>query len=132
MALMFQIKFSNCDTMECALEDCLGCHQGAEAAVTNFYETLRFEVGDMVGITTATHGWIGSELTSGKNFTGEEGTDVPWKEEITEVSKNQTYNLISVHGSEKDVYCGSRRLLLEGYVVEYARQIGNAACRGDP
>lgn len=132
MALMFQLKFSNCDTIECALEDYLGCHQGAKAAVTNFYETLRSEVGEKVGITIATHGWIGNELTSGKYVTREEGTDVPWKEEIGEVSKNQTYNLISVHGSQKDVYYGSRCLLLEGYVAEYTRQIGNAACRGDP
>lgn len=29
----------------------------------NFYETLRFEVGDEVEITIATHGWIGSEMT---------------------------------------------------------------------
>lgn len=43
----------------------------------NFYETLRFEVGDEVGITIATHGWIGSEMTRGK-FILEEGAEMQW------------------------------------------------------
>lgn len=46
----------------------------------NFYETLRFEVRDEVGITIATHGWIGSEISGGK-FMLEEGAEMQWKEE---------------------------------------------------
>ena len=46
----------------------------------NFYETLRFELKDEVGITIATCGWIGSEMTWGK-FMLEEGAEMQWKEE---------------------------------------------------
>ena len=35
---------------------------------------------DDVGIKTATHGWIGSEITGGK-FMLEEGAEMQWKEE---------------------------------------------------
>lgn len=46
----------------------------------NFYETLRFELKDEVGITVATHGWIGAEMRRGK-FVMEEGAEMQWKEE---------------------------------------------------
>lgn len=46
----------------------------------NFYETLRFEVKDDVGITIATHGWIGSQMTRGK-FMVEDGAEMQRKEE---------------------------------------------------
>lgn len=52
----------------------------AKAAFVNFYETLRFELKDKVGITIATHGWIGSEMTPNK-FMLAEGADMQWKEE---------------------------------------------------
>lgn len=42
------------------------CEYAAKAAVINFYEALRFEVGDDVGITVATHGSIGSGMTGGR------------------------------------------------------------------
>lgn len=45
----------------------------------NFYETLRFEAKE-VGITIATHGWIGSDMTRGK-FMLEDGAEMQWKEE---------------------------------------------------
>lgn len=35
---------------------------------------------DDVGITIATHGWIGTEITRGK-FMMDEGADMQWKEE---------------------------------------------------
>ena len=61
--------------------DSLCCtSQAAKAALVNFYETLRFELKDDVGVTIATHGWIGSEMTSGK-FMLEEGAEMQWKEE---------------------------------------------------
>lgn len=56
------------------------CNQAAKAAVVNFYETLRFELRDEVGITVATHGWIGSEMIGGKLMI-EEGAEMQWKEE---------------------------------------------------
>ena len=60
---------------------CLVCVcQAAKAALINFYDTLRFELRDNVGVTIATHGWIGSEMTRGK-FMLEEGTEMQWKEE---------------------------------------------------
>lgn len=46
----------------------------------NFYETLRFEVKEEVGITVATHGWVGTEMRGGK-FMVEEGAEMQWKEE---------------------------------------------------
>ncbi|KAK9073451.1 hypothetical protein SSX86_007775 [Deinandra increscens subsp. villosa] len=52
----------------------------AKAALVNFYETLRLELNGDVGITIATHGWIGAEMISGK-FMLEEGAEMQWKEE---------------------------------------------------
>jgi hypothetical protein len=46
----------------------------------NFYESLRFEVSGEIGITIATHGWIGSEMGRGK-FMQEDGAEMLWKEE---------------------------------------------------
>lgn len=54
--------------------------KAAKAALVNFYETLRFELNGDVGITIATHGWIGSEMSRGK-FMLEEGAEMQWKEE---------------------------------------------------
>ncbi|KAK1276768.1 11-beta-hydroxysteroid dehydrogenase-like 5 [Acorus gramineus] len=77
----------------------------AKAAVINFYETLRFELKDDVGITIATHGWIGSEMTGGKLMI-EEGAEMQWKE-------------------EREVP------VIGGDIEEYARLIVAGACRGD-
>jgi short-subunit dehydrogenase len=46
--------------------------QSAKAAALQFYETLRVEVGEMIGITIVMPGWIESEMTRGK-FVGAEG-----------------------------------------------------------
>ncbi|KAJ4953778.1 hypothetical protein NE237_030610 [Protea cynaroides] len=83
----------------------MSLYSAAKAALINFYESLRFEVEDDVGITIATHGWIGSEMTRGKIML-EEGAEMQWKEEREE----------PVSG---------------GYVEEYARLIVAGACRGD-
>ncbi|KAE8682117.1 11-beta-hydroxysteroid dehydrogenase-like 5 [Hibiscus syriacus] len=77
----------------------------AKAALVNFYDTLRLEVNDEVGITIATHGWIRGEMARGK-FMLEEGTEMQWKEER------------EVHASG-------------GPVGEFARLIVSGACRGD-
>ncbi|XP_028764637.1 11-beta-hydroxysteroid dehydrogenase-like 5 [Neltuma alba] len=83
----------------------MSLYAAAKAALVNFYETLRFELKNEVGVTIATHGWIGSEMTSGK-FMMEDGADMQWKEE-----------------REVHVSCGS--------VQEFARLIVSGACRGD-
>lgn len=55
--------------------------QAAKAAVVDFYETLRYEVKDDVGVTVATHGWVGGDAGGGK-FTLEEGAaEMQWKED---------------------------------------------------
>jgi NAD(P)-dependent dehydrogenase (short-subunit alcohol dehydrogenase family) len=46
--------------------------QSAKAAALQFYETLRVEVGETIGITIVMPGWIESEMTRGK-FVGAEG-----------------------------------------------------------
>ncbi|KAJ0595818.1 putative 11-beta-hydroxysteroid dehydrogenase [Helianthus annuus] len=58
----------------------MSLYSAAKAAVVNFYETLRYELNGEVGITIATHGWIGTEMTHGK-FMLEEGAEMQWKEE---------------------------------------------------
>ncbi|KAE8022294.1 hypothetical protein FH972_008105 [Carpinus fangiana] len=83
----------------------MSLYAAAKAALVNFYETLRFEVKDDVGITIATHGWIGSEMTGGK-FMLEEGAEMQWKE-------------------EREVHVSG------GSVEDYARLIVSGACKGE-
>ena len=74
--------------------------------MVDFYETLRYEVKDDVGVTVATHGWVGGDAGGGR-FTLEEGAaEMQWKEE--------------------------REATLSGGQVEaYARALVAGACRGD-
>eukprot|EP00897_Mesotaenium_endlicherianum_P008383 jgi/Mesen1/7573/ME000392S06839 len=44
----------------------MAIYNSAKAATFNFYDTLRVEVGNQVGITIAAPGWIESEMTAGK------------------------------------------------------------------
>ncbi|PKA54643.1 11-beta-hydroxysteroid dehydrogenase-like 5 [Apostasia shenzhenica] len=83
----------------------MSLYAAAKAAVISFYETLRLEVMEDVGITIATHGWIGSEL-SGARFMLEEGAEMQWKE-------------------EKEVPLQGAR------VEEFAKMIVEGACRGE-
>ncbi|XP_019423613.1 PREDICTED: 11-beta-hydroxysteroid dehydrogenase-like 5 [Lupinus angustifolius] len=83
----------------------MSLYAAAKAALVNFYETLRFELKDEVGVTIATHGWIGSEMTSGKLML-EEGAEMQWKE-------------------EREVH------VTGGAVEEFARLIVSGASRGD-
>ncbi|XP_042419612.1 11-beta-hydroxysteroid dehydrogenase B-like [Zingiber officinale] len=78
----------------------------AKAAVINFYETLRLEVRDEVGITIATHGWVGDDINR-RNFMLEEGTEIHWKEERDQVATSG------------------------GHVEELAKLMVAGACRGD-
>ncbi|KAL3830347.1 hypothetical protein ACJIZ3_019149 [Penstemon smallii] len=84
----------------------MSLYSAAKSALVNFYETLRFEVEDEVGITVATHGWIGTEMTTGK-FMLEEGAEMQWKE-------------------EREVHVSG------GPVEEFAKLIVYGACKGDP
>ncbi|KAL8459736.1 hypothetical protein ACS0TY_037010 [Phlomoides rotata] len=84
----------------------MSLYAAAKSALINFYETLRFEVKDEVGITVATHGWIGTEMTRGK-FMVEEGAEMQWKE-------------------EREVHVSG------GPIEEFAKLIVSGACRGDP
>ncbi|CAA7396539.1 unnamed protein product [Spirodela intermedia] len=83
----------------------MSLYAAAKAALINFYETLRFEVKDDIGITIATHGWVGSDMIGGR-FLLEEGAEMQWKEE-REVS-----------------FTG-------GQVEEFAKSMVAGACRGD-
>ncbi|KAA8528010.1 hypothetical protein F0562_035121 [Nyssa sinensis] len=83
----------------------MSLYSAAKAALINFYETLRFELKDEVGITVATHGWIGSEMTRGKLML-EDGAEMQWKE-------------------EREVHA------FGGPVEEFAKLIVAGACRGD-
>ncbi|KAJ7949761.1 11-beta-hydroxysteroid dehydrogenase-like 5 [Quillaja saponaria] len=82
----------------------MSLYSAAKAALVNFYETLRIELKDEVGVTIATHGWIGSEISRGK-FMLEEGAEMQWKE-------------------ERDVHVSG------GPVEEFAKLIVSGACRG--
>ncbi|KAM7280624.1 hypothetical protein ACFE04_007758 [Oxalis oulophora] len=84
----------------------MSLYAAAKAALVNFYETLRFEMNDEVGLTMATHGWIGSEMAHGK-FTLQDGAEMQWKE-------------------EREVNASG------GPVEEFARLIVSGACQGNP
>ncbi|XP_021288739.1 11-beta-hydroxysteroid dehydrogenase-like 5 [Herrania umbratica] len=83
----------------------MSLYAAAKAALVNFYETLRLEVTNEVGITIATHGWIGGEMTGGKLML-EEGAEMQWKE-------------------------GRELAVSGGAVEEFARLIVSGACRGN-
>ncbi|XP_022973981.1 11-beta-hydroxysteroid dehydrogenase-like 5 [Cucurbita maxima] len=83
----------------------MSLYSASKAALVNFYETLRFEVKDDVGITIATHGWIGSQMTRGK-FMVEDGAEMQRKE-------------------EREVH------VTGGPVEEFAKLIVSGACRGN-
>ncbi|KAL3641852.1 11-beta-hydroxysteroid dehydrogenase B [Castilleja foliolosa] len=84
----------------------MSLYAAAKSALINFYETLRFEVKDEIGITVATHGWIGTEMVTGK-FMMDEGAEMQWKE-------------------EREVHVSG------GPVEEFAKLIVSGACKGDP
>ncbi|WOL18757.1 hypothetical protein Cni_G27554 [Canna indica] len=83
----------------------MSLYAAAKSAVVSFYETLRYEVKDDVGITIATHGWISNDIGKGK-FMLEEGAELQWKEE--------------------------REVPLTGaHIEELAKMMVAGACRGD-
>ncbi|CAL5358535.1 unnamed protein product [Camellia sinensis] len=107
----------------------------AKAALINFYETLRFELRDDVGITVATHGWIATEINRGK-FMLEEGADMQWKEEREStawVSSRYHIPLCMLYLADMRITISpSMRVNASGGSVEkFARLIVSGACRGD-
>ncbi|KAI8526543.1 hypothetical protein RHMOL_Rhmol12G0004700 [Rhododendron molle] len=84
----------------------MSIYSAAKAALINFYETLRFEIREDVGITLATHGWMGTEMHRGKLMVEEGGVEMQWKE-------------------EREVHAADRQ------VEAFARLIVSGACRGD-
>jgi hypothetical protein len=83
--------------------------------VIDFYETLRYEVTDDVGITVATHGWIGGEPGAGK-FALEEGAASP--------DQTQTQPHLKVDAPELPAAAAAQ-------VEAYALAVVDGACRGD-
>nr|BAK05747.1 predicted protein [Hordeum vulgare subsp. vulgare] len=93
----------------------MSLYSAAKAAVVDFYETLRYEVKDEVGITVATHGWISGEPGASR-FSLEENagaTDQPQQQ----WTKAETTTPLPAPGGQA--------------VEEYARAVVDGACRGD-
>uniref|UniRef100_A0ACD6A354 Uncharacterized protein n=1 Tax=Avena sativa TaxID=4498 RepID=A0ACD6A354_AVESA len=95
----------------------MSLYSAAKAAVIDFYETLRYEVKDDVGITVATHGWIGGEPGAGR-FALEEGAGTPDQPQAQQWTKVETAAALPLP-SEKP------------QVEAYARAVVDGACRGD-
>lgn len=85
----------------------MSIYNAAKAAVINFYDSLRAEVGSSVGITVATPGWVESEMTLGK-FVSKEG-ELGFNEET------------------RDVQVGPSPVV---YTEDCAKAIVEGACRG--
>lgn len=85
----------------------MSIYNAAKAAVINFYDSLRTELGSSVSITVATPGWIESEMTMGKFLT--KGGEVEVDQET------------------RDVQVGPSPVL---YTEDCAKAIVEGACRG--
>ncbi|KAJ4752126.1 11-beta-hydroxysteroid dehydrogenase-like protein [Rhynchospora pubera] len=100
-------------SMACAFEEVpdvtnLSPIVAANAAVINFFETLRIELGDVIGITIATPGWVESELTKGKVMS--------------------KYGDIEVDQETRDAQIGLMPVIC---AENCAKAIVDAVCRGD-
>ncbi|GLJ37034.1 hypothetical protein SUGI_0750430 [Cryptomeria japonica] len=61
----------------------MSLYNAAKAAVINFFDSLRIELGPSVGITVATPGWTESEMTRGK-FINRQG-DLQFNQDVRDV-----------------------------------------------
>ncbi|KAF5179758.1 11-beta-hydroxysteroid dehydrogenase 1B [Thalictrum thalictroides] len=86
----------------------ISIYSASKAALENFYETLRVELGSSVKITIASPGLIESEITQGKHTTAD-GT--------VQVDKGKIDSLIGIYPVQSARAC--------------ANNIVNAVCRGD-
>ncbi|ERN06302.1 11-beta-hydroxysteroid dehydrogenase 1B [Amborella trichopoda] len=86
----------------------MSIYNASKAAMINFFDTLRMEVGPEIGITIATPGWIESEMTRGK-FLNKEGEMV-------------------VNEETREVQVGPMPI---GYTQGCAEAIVKGACIGD-
>ena len=84
----------------------------------DFYETLRYEVKDDVGITVATHGWIGGEPGAGR-LAVEEGAAADQAQAPQQWAKVETAPALQAAGGQAQA------------VEAYARAVVDGACRGD-
>lgn len=99
----------------------MSLYSAAKAAVVDFYETLRYEVKEEVGVTVATHGWVsgdagGSKFTLDQQQQHQEGAaadQVQWKQQQGERE------------------AAAAATLPGGHVEAYARALVAGACRGD-
>ncbi|MQL76782.1 hypothetical protein Taro_009171 [Colocasia esculenta] len=107
----------------------MSLYAAAKAAVINFYETLRFEVKEEVGITISTHGWIGSDMSRGR-FMLEEGAEMQWKEEREGRYASANISLL-VYVMRCTGNLTTQVPLTGGHVEEFAKSIVAGACRGD-
>ncbi|XP_072960430.1 11-beta-hydroxysteroid dehydrogenase A-like [Typha angustifolia] len=83
-------------------------YNASNAALINFYETLRIELGREVGVTIATPGWIASEMTKGKHLSKH------GRMEVDQELRDAQISLFPVVHTE-----------------ECAKAMMDAACRGD-
>jgi len=83
-------------------------YNAANAAAFNFFETLRVELGDAVGITIATPGWVESEMTKGKHIS--------------------RHGNVEVDQETRDAQIGMMPVLQTDKV---AKEIVDSVCRGD-
>ncbi|KAG0546721.1 hypothetical protein BDA96_01G018300 [Sorghum bicolor] len=94
----------------------MSLYSAAKAAVVDFYETLRYEVKDEVGVTVATHGWVGGDAGGGK-FT----LDHHHQEGAAEVQQ----------WKQEEREAAAAALPGGAHVEAYARALVAGACRGD-
>ncbi|KAM0864155.1 hypothetical protein ACQ4PT_044109 [Festuca glaucescens] len=84
-------------------------YNASKAAVLNFAETLRMELGGEVGVTVATPGWIESEMTKGKHLSME------GRMEVDQDTRDAQVGLLPVVRAERcaeaivDAVCRGRR-----------------------
>ncbi|KAH0730139.1 hypothetical protein KY289_001327 [Solanum tuberosum] len=127
----------------------MSLYSAAKAIVINFYETLRLEMKDDVGITIPTHGWIGPEITRGKfmmgwrKFTQELlNKSVDWNCEENFLSKQHETHVVGVSMCKADMNLFSEQDGTHGIDTTHARASGSSeeefaklivrgACRGD-
>ncbi|KAF8109090.1 hypothetical protein N665_0103s0044 [Sinapis alba] len=88
-------------------------YNASKAALLNFFETLRIELGSDVHITIVTPGYIESELTQGKYFSGE--GELVVNQDIRDVQIG-AFPVTSVSGCAKGIVKGVCRK--QRYVTE--------------
>jgi len=84
----------------------MSIYNAGKAAVINFYDSLRAEVGSSVSITIATPGWIESEMTMGKFVTKRGEVEVDQETRDVQVGPS---SVVSTEGCAKAIVEGACR-----------------------